>query len=189
MTLANLRVWTACTVVSIGATFAVASPTPTQAPLCSKGYLLGTLGPREVHFLGIARSDTLATGLGDVSYRIDEGHFGRGTDRTMYGQLIDVEQLGTRRPGALRTLRRPVRQVVLVPWDYGDDRSPVPWARTARWVPPSTRGLFSAVLRDPAHWVAGISNARRARARGYPVSVGFRERNAAPNACTREHRR
>ena len=138
----------------IGAALALGLPTPARA--CSKAYFIGIRGPRYVHFIGVARGDTVAAGAGSVQYRAEQGHFGRGKDRAIYGQLVAVEQLGTRRPGALRSLGESVREVILVPWDYGADCQPVPWSQTAQWVRPGTRGFFSAALRDSADWVDGI---------------------------------
>ena len=118
--------------------------------------MMGVHGAGHVHFLGVARGDTIAAGAGGVKYRIAPGHFGRGRARTIYGHRGDVEKLGRRRPGALRALGNTVRQVILVPWDDGAYCNPVPWSQTARWVPAETRGLFEGALRDSAHWIDGI---------------------------------
>lgn len=150
----RLRVGTACTAIGIGVTLALALPSHARA--CSKAYFIGIRGPRDVHFLGTARTDTIAAGAGDIKYRAEGGHFGHGRDRAIYGQLVDVEQLGSWRPEHLRALGTAVRQVILVPWDYAADCSPVPWSQTARWVPPGSRGHFEGTLRDSAHWVDGI---------------------------------
>lgn len=109
---------------SIGIAVTLSGPLRTHAHACSKVYMMGVHGAGHVHFLGIARSDTIAAGPGDVKYRIEHGHFGRGRDRTIYGQLVDVEKLGRRRPGALRALGNTVRQAILVPWDYAADCNP-----------------------------------------------------------------
>ena len=140
--------------VLIGAALALALPAPARA--CSKAYFIGIRGPRYAHFLGVARDDTVAAGAGSVKYRTEAGHFGRGANRAIYGQRVTVEQLGTRRPGALRALGNSVREAILVPWDYGGDCQPVPWSQTARWILPGTRGFFSAALRDSVDWVDGI---------------------------------
>jgi hypothetical protein len=140
--------------IGIAVTFTVALPTNSHA--CSKAYLIGIHDARHVHFLGVARGDTIAAGAGDVKYRIDRGHFGRGTNRTIYGQLVDVEKLGSRRPGALQARGNAVSQAILVPWDYAADCNPVPWSQTSRWIPPDTRGLFEGALRDSTYWIDGI---------------------------------
>ena len=138
----------------IGAALALGLPTPARA--CSKASFIGIRGSRYAHFIGVARGDTVAAGAGSVKYRTEGGHFGRGANRAIYGQRVAVEQLGTRRPGALRSLGDSVREAILVPWDNGGDCQPVPWSQTAQWILPGTRGFFSAALRDSADWVNGI---------------------------------
>ncbi len=162
----RVRAWSVAVLLSAAA---ILVP-PAQARACSKLSVLVTRGPRLIHFLGVAQSDTLEAGAGKVTYRVGQGHFGRGTERNIYGQLVDVEQLGA--GTALAVVAGAVRQIVLVPWDYGADCHPVPWSRSVRWVPPGTRGLFHGVLRDSAHWVAGIPtlDVHEPRATPYPFA-------------------
>jgi len=106
-----------------------------------------------VIFLGRATADTVRTGPEDVSYGITQGHFGPAGNRIIQGQLINVDSL----PSVDRKLLpAAVKQVVLVPWDYGADCSPTPWTRTARWIPPGTRGIYHAALRNKSHWLNGV---------------------------------
>ena len=106
-----------------------------------------------VLFLGNATADSVRTGPGDVEYRVSEGHFGRAGDRIIHGQLVDIESLS---PVDRKLLPAGVKQVVLVPWDYGADCRPTPWTRTARWMEPGTRGIYQAELRGRSHWLNGV---------------------------------
>jgi hypothetical protein len=123
-----------------------------SAPACTMAPLQYTRSVRVVLFLGAARTDTILVGSGGVSVTRAAGHFGAGPAREVYGQVVGVERVGE----AWRSLiPRGTREVVLVPWDYAADCSPVFWSRSARWLPSSASGLFSGELRERQHWVGG----------------------------------
>ncbi|HEU4557961.1 MAG TPA: hypothetical protein VFS20_08935 [Longimicrobium sp.] len=126
---------------------------PTAARACSKLPFVSVQVPRGVHLIATVRADTVAAGPGDVRYVVRAGHYGPARERPIYGQVVDVERMGGL---AARGLDPAVKRVVLVPWGYGADCGPTPWTRSARWVAPGTRGLFTATLRDPAHWAGGL---------------------------------
>ena len=126
---------------------------PTTARACSKLPFLTVQMPRGVHLVGTVQADTVAAGPGDVRYAVSAGHYGPARERPIYGQVVEIERIGGL---AARGLAPAVKRVVLVPWGYGPDCRPTPWTRSARWVAPGTRGLFTATLRDPAHWAGGL---------------------------------
>lgn len=126
---------------------------PTAARACSKAPFVSVQMPRGVHLIATAAADTVVAGAGDVRYVVSMGHYGPACERPIYGQVMEVERIGGL---AARGLDPSVKRVVLVPWDYGADCRPTPWARSARWVRPGARGLFTATLRDTAHWAGGL---------------------------------
>ncbi len=136
-----------------GLPLAWAGLSASDAHACSLAGVNSVRASNLAHFIATATADTLLAGPGTRQYRVQEGHFGPAGDRTIYGQVVDVD-----RAGGLALARVPGRftRAVLVPWDYGADCMPTPYTRTARWVQPGTRGLFVAVLRDSAHLVDGI---------------------------------
>lgn len=103
--------------------------------------------------MGRATGDTARTGPGDVNYGIADGHFGRAGDRIIYGQTVDIETLS---PVDQRLLPSGVKRVVLVPWDYGADCSATPWTKSAQFIAPGRRGVYSATLRNKSHWLNGV---------------------------------
>ena len=125
---------------------------PTAGHACSKTGLVTHRSPTTAHFIGTAIQDTMFAGRGNVEYVVATGHSGAGVSRPIFGQLVSVERIGGLASRALRQ----VRQVVLVPWDYGADCTPTPWTRSAAWVATGERGLFTAELRDSAHWAGGL---------------------------------
>ncbi|MEW5930168.1 MAG: hypothetical protein AB1941_22145 [Gemmatimonadota bacterium] len=126
---------------------------PGAAHACSKVEVVTTLWHGTAHLVATARADTVAAGPGSVRYEVSPGHFGPGRDRAVYGQVVEVERIGGM---AARRLEGYAGRAVVVPWDYGPDCKPTPWAGSARWVEPGSRGLFVASLRDTAHWAGGL---------------------------------
>lgn len=153
--------------------------TPSTARACSLAGFPMARSPHGVHLIATATPDTVLAGPGDVRYRIDDGHFGPAGTRTVYGQVLDVERIGG--PAAHR-LARSVRQVLVVPWDYGADCGTTLWTRSARWVKPGEGGLILATLRDSAHWVAGMPtlDMRAPGSNPYTGGQSFRKGEAAP---------
>ena len=137
------------TAVTVG--IAVAVPAPSHA--CSKGGFPFVRSASTAHFIGMSTADTVFAGTGSVRYVVAPGHSGPAGERAVFGQVVSVERLGGL---ASLALRQPAGRVVLVPWDYGADCTPTPWTRSAAWLEPGTRGLFTAVLRDSAHWAGGV---------------------------------
>jgi hypothetical protein len=112
--------------------------------------------PGAVAFIGVGEPDTVLAGPGAVQYSTEPGHFGPGTQRAIYGQVVRVDRAERQLPDAFRkAIAEGDRTVVLVPWDYGADCRRVPWNRSARWLPPGSGGAFVAVMRDRAQWAAG----------------------------------
>jgi hypothetical protein len=80
-------------------------------------------------------------------------HFGPGIARAIYGQRVRVNRLTA---SARAALPEGVREVLLVPWDYGADCRPVPWSRSAGWLPDTLTGVFAATLRAREHWAGDL---------------------------------
>lgn len=111
--------------------------------------------PALAHFVATATAETLEAGAGVVTYRWGQERGGSGPvpEPAIYGQVVEVERVGGL---AAARLGGRVSRAVLVPWGYGADCRTEPWVGNPRWVEPGTRGLFTAMLRDPAHWVDGL---------------------------------
>lgn len=122
------------------------------ASACSKGTFPTVVRDSVAFFIGSATPDTLLAGPGTVEYGTGGGHYGRGDDRVIYGQLVRVERLGG---PATEQLSVNVQEVVVVPWDYDPACHPLAWGESAQWVPPGTRGFYVAKLRAPEHWAGG----------------------------------
>jgi hypothetical protein len=120
---------------------------------CSRipGLVFGAKSMRMVYVLGTGGLDTVFAGPGSVQYDTGDGHFGRGPDRPIHGQLFAVERIGSPTP-----LPPAVSSVIVVPWDYGADCRPTPWGRSARWLSTNERGLVIGSLREARHWVNGV---------------------------------
>jgi len=97
--------------------------------------------------------DTMLAGAGSMQFVEAPGHFGPGTARAFYGQRVRVNRLTAR---ARAALPEGVREVLLVPWDYGADCRTVPWSRSAGWLPDTLTGVFAATLRAREHWAGDL---------------------------------
>jgi hypothetical protein len=106
-----------------------------------------------IEFLGTPIHDTVFAGPGSNTFTEAPGHFGRGTARAVYGQRVRVDRLGA---AARRALPASVREVLLVPWDYGADCARVPWGRSAGFLPDTITGVFAATLRPREHWAGDL---------------------------------
>ncbi len=126
---------------------------PSAAPACSYGRFWTIRSEGLTFLIGTASADTVRAGPGAVKYSVADGHLGPAGDRLIFGQIVAVEQVT-----GIDRARLParLRQVVLVPWDYGPDCTPSPLMQTARWVTPGIRGLFSGILRPRSHWANGM---------------------------------
>lgn len=127
--------------------------TPDLVQACSLSPFPMTRDPSGVYFIGTALGDTVAVGQGSVKLGEGSGHYGNGTARPFYGQVVAVEQIGE--PWR-NSLPNQVSRMVLVPWDYDAACHPVPWTLSTRWVSPGTRGVYHAALRSKEYWVDGI---------------------------------
>jgi hypothetical protein len=131
--------------IALGLTFA-----PSIASACSMRFGIGpTLGSSEVLLLGRATADTVYAGSGGRRWNVAAGQHAAPYVPPIYGQLLQVDS--ARGPGA-----RAGRRVVLVPWDYASDCTPLPWGNSARWMRPGTSGLYVGTLRDSAYWSNGL---------------------------------
>lgn len=129
-------------------------------------------------FVGIGTPDTMLAGPGPVKFSTEPGHWGRGTARLIFGQVVRVtHHLGGAASAAVeRAFRRlDTRDVVIVPWDYAPDCQPVPWRRSARWVEGTQPGFFRVRLRPESQWINGrpVLDAYRADLEPYPHGVFF----------------
>ena len=133
---------------------------PREAVACSLASPGGspTRRPERVTFLAAPTPDTVLAGAGAIPSGTGPGHLGpTPVGRPIHGQVVSVERLDSAAdPALVAAVRRAGGRVVLVPWDYGPDCSPIPWGRSARWLADSARGLFAAVPRDPVHWAGGV---------------------------------
>lgn len=119
---------------------------PALAAGCSVAEFAHVRGPGLAVLIARATPDTLHAGPGLVRFR-SEG----GVPR-FYGQVVEVEVAG----GWARGRVTDGMKAVLVPWAYDAACRTLPWTDAARWVEPGVRGLFTAMLRDSAHWVNGL---------------------------------
>ena len=133
---------------------------PRVAAACSLAspWESSTRRPGRVEFLGAPTPDTVLAGAGAMPSGSGPGHLGpTRAGRAIHGQVVRVRRLSAAADPALAAaVKRAGGRVVLVPWDYGPDCSPLPWGRSARWLPDPVGGLFTAVPRDPAHWADGM---------------------------------
>ncbi len=127
--------------------------TPAAGRACSLSGFPIAQGRATAFLVVTTAADTVEAGAGDVSFEVSAEADEQRNPRTVYGQVADVERIGG---AAARGLDPSVRRVVLVPWGYGADCRTTIWMSSARWVEPGTRGLFTAALRDRAHWAGGL---------------------------------
>ena len=109
--------------------------------------------PARIEFEATPIRDTVLAGAGSMQFVQAPGHFGPGTARAIYGQRVLVGRLTAR---ARAALPEGVREVLLVPWDYGADCRTVPWSRSAGWLPDTLTGVFAATLRAREHWAGDL---------------------------------
>ncbi len=125
---------------------------PIDASACSKMAYRTVASPGTSHFIAVATPDTVLAGAGAVEYRVAPGHFGPATERSIHGQVVELKRTGG--PAAERLEGH--THALLVPWDYGSDCVPTPWANSARWVDLGEPGLFIADLRDAEFWAGDL---------------------------------
>lgn len=126
---------------------------PAAAHACSLSEFPLAQGPGSAFLIVTTRADTVESGPADVEFAWGYSADQPEEPRAIYGQVADVERIGG---AAARGLDPSVRRVVLVPWGYRADCTTTAWSSSARWVEPGTRGVFTAALRDRAHWADGL---------------------------------
>lgn len=125
---------------------------PATAHACSRGTFWMARPP--LYFLASALPDTVQAGPGPVEFHLERGE--SGPARTIFGQVVRIEELGRNAPPALtEALRAHGPEVVLVRWGYGADCRTTQWGGSARWIETAETELFTARLRDPGDWVGG----------------------------------
>ena len=155
---------------------------PSTADACSRyGFHPSFRSASTAHFIATATGDTIVAGPGAVKYVVAPCHSGPAGDRTVFGQVVSVRRIGGLAP---RRAGVSYDRVVLVPWDYGPDCRPTPWMRSTVWVSAGTEGLFTAALRDSAHWAGGIPtyDVFAPEFQPYPQQVGRQRRIRSQDA-------
>jgi len=114
--------------------------------------------PGVVYFVGAATPDTMRAGPGRTWHGGWLDRLGlTPRDRAIHGQVVRVRRLSpTADPALVAAVRRSGGRVVLVPWANSTTCARMRWNRSARWLPDTARGLFTAQLRDRRHWAGGI---------------------------------
>jgi len=75
----------------------------------------------------------------------------------LFGQVVAVNRVSGRQADSIQQrVNRGEQRVVLIPWGYQANCSPILWTGSARWVEPGSVGLFTAQLRPANQWVAGL---------------------------------
>lgn len=140
---------------------------PTKLMACSFMPFSSMLADHSILLLGTALPDTVHAGAGRVEYALQPGHSEPAGERSIYGQLLQVQRIGG--PGSRRIAENTDR-VILVPWDYDASCKPVPWTQSARWAPTEAVAFYNPTLRDSVHWVNGIPtfDVRAPELQGYP---------------------
>jgi len=82
------------------------------------------------HFVATALEDTVPVGNG------------------MFGQRAEIAQIGGIAEGATS-----LTSVLMVPWGFDDDCSPIPWTGSWFWSPTGEVGFFRGRLRSQADWI------------------------------------
>jgi hypothetical protein len=108
----------------------------------------------EPFFIGTALADTVYAGPGEVVPSADQGHWGKGAAREVYGQLVRIDLMKADTVAELLSaLDAASRVVVVVPWDYDPSCRPTYWNRSARWVESELEGFYNVQLRPRSLWV------------------------------------
>jgi hypothetical protein len=156
-------------------TLAISSSAP--IPMCSLVPVAVFRDSGVTHLVGTALSDTVPTGIGAIQPSEEGGHWGGGRMRAVFGQVIRVDRLGGADSIQLERAftKLGVREVVVVPWDYGPDCRPVVWGRSFRWVSSDAPGFYRLHLRPDTAWSSGrpVFDAFHADLEPYPHGVFF----------------
>ena len=168
-----------------------AAHSATLPSVCSLIVVAAGRDTATTYFVGRALPDTVRTGAGAVRVKssMAGGHWGPPTERTIFGQVVLVEQLGGKGVTAIESAfaRGGSREVIVVPWDYDPACQPVTWAGSARWVTATRPGFYRVRLRPESLWVAGrpVLDAVHADIEPYPHGVLFQHGYRGTDALRR----
>ena len=111
-----------------------------------------------VSFVGVATPDTARAGPGATWHGGWLDRLGlTPRDRAIHGQVVRVRRLPpSAEPALVAAVRGSGGRVVLVPWANSTTCARMRWDRSARWLPDTAQGLFTARLRDRRHWAGGL---------------------------------
>jgi hypothetical protein len=153
------------------------SATADEFNRCSVRPFSGARDPEVTYLLGTALPDTLLAGPGMIEPSAGPGHWGRGGERQIYGQVIQVERFGGADSTTLALAfgERSIAQAVIVPWDYDPSCRTTIRSRSAQWVPLGVPGMFTVRLRPESEWADGLPtfDAFMADLEPYPLGVLF----------------
>ncbi len=171
---------TACgiAVMRVGAPASAAARPLAAASLCSRIPFPGTRDRLATYFVARALPDTILAGENGVHPDTNGGHWGAGSARNVYGQLVRIDTLGGASDTKLRQVLadRRSREVVVVPWDYDPACRPTYWSSSARWTDPGLMGFYRVRLRNEKEWADGrpTFDAFAADLTPYPYSPFYR---------------
>lgn len=134
------------------------APRTAAHPLCSLGPFPVARWSQATYLLGRARADTVRAGMGDIKRIVQDGDWGSGAPRPIYGQLVDVNRFGGADSASLAEAfkRRRSRVVLVVPWGYNVSCATTYWSGSARWIRLRDPGMFALKLRPQSQWVNGV---------------------------------
>jgi hypothetical protein len=143
--------------IYIGAPTSAAGQPAATANLCSLIPFPGIRDRRATYFVATALADTVLAGENGVHPDSNGGHWGPGSARAVYGQVVHVDTLGGVSEAALDQLleERQSRDVVVVPWDYDPACRTTYWSSSARWTDSGLVGFYAVRLRDEKGWADG----------------------------------
>jgi hypothetical protein len=129
----------------------------------------------ELYFVGTALRDTALAGRGAVIPSAYGGHWGRGTPRDVYGQVVRIELLPEDAPRELND-RAGDQTIIVVPWDYDAECTPTYWSRSAAWVEAGLEDFYTVRLRPERLGTGGphVADAFFADIRPYPHGPFYR---------------
>lgn len=147
----TLFVLTASTLLA-GGELDVAAPSMCSLAPFSLWRQVGT-----TYFVGRALPESLLVGQGEVEPTRYGGHWGAGSERPVYGQVVRVIRLRGHEQEALEQAfaSRGSRDVIVVPWDYDPECAPTFWSRSASWISTDAPGSYAVRLRPKQLWKDG----------------------------------
>lgn len=163
-------------VALFGVLIVVAGIAPDEPARCSVAPFGGGIGSQSM-LLGRALNDTLEAGAGGVP-RLEGTEDAWSRAGAIRGQVIEVSRHAGADSLALARAfdRSGSTRVAIVPWEYNAACHPIPWTRSAAWVPLAEPGVFTVRLRPDSLWAGGMPtfDAFMARFEPYPHGAFFR---------------